>query len=39
MAATIKGAPIVFAKAWRDSQGSLPKTVARAYLDDKAAEL
>jgi hypothetical protein len=26
-------------KAWRDSQGSLPKTGSNAYLDDNATEL
>jgi hypothetical protein len=26
-------------KAWRDSQGSLPKTGASAYLNDYATEL
>jgi hypothetical protein len=26
-------------KAWRDSQGSLPKTGLNAYLDDNATEL
>jgi hypothetical protein len=31
--------PIVPAKIRRDSQGSLPKTVANAYLDDNAPEL
>jgi hypothetical protein len=27
------------AKRWRDSQGSLPKTAADAYVDDKSTEL
>jgi hypothetical protein len=26
-------------KAWRDSQGSLPKTEASTYLDDNSTEL
>jgi hypothetical protein len=31
--------PTAPAKAWRDSQGSLPKTGPDAYLDDNATEL
>jgi hypothetical protein len=38
-AATWWACPIVPAKAWRDSQGSLPKTGPDAYLDDNATEL
>jgi hypothetical protein len=27
------------AKRWRNSQGSLPKTVSHAYVDEKTTEL
>jgi hypothetical protein len=33
------GRQIVMLKAWRDSQGSLPKTGVSTYLDDNATEL
>jgi hypothetical protein len=33
------GAPMTQAKVRRDSQGSLPKIEASAYLDDNATEL
>jgi hypothetical protein len=38
-AAWERAGPAVPAKAWRDSQGSLPKTGSNAYLDDNATEL
>jgi hypothetical protein len=31
--------PAAPAKAWRDSQGSLPKTGLNAYLNDNSPEL
>ncbi|MGB9115531.1 hypothetical protein [Bradyrhizobium sp.] len=38
-AAIRQAGPAVPKKAWRDSQGSLPKTGPNTYLDEKSTEL